>query len=223
MLAGGIAHDFNNLLTGIMGNASIVLDDLPPENPVRENLEAVMKASERAAALTRQLLAYAGKGRFVIEPLNLSELAREITSLLQTSIPRTVELRLQLQDDLPSIEGDAAQIQQLIMNLVINAAEAVEEGQTETVWIITRLEQVSQAAYQPDDFPEWRRAGQIRHAGGARCRLRNGRRDAVAHFRPVLHHQIYGPGTRSGRGDGHGARTQRRAACGEHSGKRKLL
>ena len=145
VLAGGIAHDFNNLLTGIMGNASIVLDDLPPETPVRENLEAVMKASERAAALTRQLLAYAGKGRFVIEPLNLSELAGEITSLLQTSIPRTVELRLQLQDDLPSIEGDAAQIQQLVMNLVINAAEAVEEGQTETVWIITRLEQISQA------------------------------------------------------------------------------
>ncbi len=145
VLAGGIAHDFNNLLTGIMGNASIVLDDLPSESPVRENLEAVMKASERAAVLTRQLLAYAGKGRFVIEPLNLSELAREITSLLQTSIPRTVELRLQLQEDLPSIEGDAAQIQQLVMNLVINAAEAVEEGQTETVWIITRLEQVSQA------------------------------------------------------------------------------
>jgi PAS domain S-box-containing protein len=145
VLAGGIAHDFNNLLTGIMGNASIVLDDLGSESPVRENLEAVMKASERAAVLTRQLLAYAGKGRFVIEPLNLSELAREITSLLQASIPRTVELRLQLQDDLPSIEGDAAQIQQLVMNLVINAAEAVEEGQTETVWILTRLEQVSQA------------------------------------------------------------------------------
>ncbi len=144
VLAGGIAHDFNNLLTGIMGNASIVLDDLPSESPVRENLEAVMKASERAAVLTRQLLAYAGKGRFVIEPLNLSDLAREITGLLHTSIPRTVELRLQLQSDLPAIEGDAAQLQQLLMNLVINAAEAVEEGKTETVWIITRLEHVNQ-------------------------------------------------------------------------------
>ena len=95
--------------------------------------------------MTRQLLAYAGKGRFVIEPLNLSELAREITSLLQTSIPRTVQLHLQLQADVPSIEGDAAQLQQLIMNLVINAAEAVEEGKTETVRIITRLEHVNQA------------------------------------------------------------------------------
>ena len=67
VLAGGIAHDFNNLLTGIMGNASIMLEDIPPESPVRENLEAVLQASERAAVLTRQMLAYAGKGRFVIE------------------------------------------------------------------------------------------------------------------------------------------------------------
>ena len=170
VLAGGIAHDFNNLLTGIMGNASIVLDDLPPETPVRENLEAVMKASERAAVLTRQLLAYAGKGRFVIEPLNLSDLAREITSLLQTSIPRTVELRLQLQHNLPAIEGDAAQLQQLIMNLAINAAEAVEEGKTETVWIMTRLEQVSQAYIEQMIFPNGAAAGmyvtiEVRDAG----------------------------------------------------------
>jgi PAS domain S-box-containing protein len=144
VLAGGIAHDFNNLLTGIMGNASIVLDELPPETPMRENLEGVMKASERAALLTRQLLAYAGKGRFVIEPLNLSHLAGEITSLLQSSIPRTVDLHLQLQDNLPSLEGDATQIQQLIMNLVINAAESIEENTTGTVLITTRLEQVSQ-------------------------------------------------------------------------------
>lgn len=145
VLAGGIAHDFNNLLTGIMGNASIALDDLPSGIPVRSNLEAVVNASERAAALTRQLLAYAGKGRFVIERFNLSDLAREITNLLQTSISKTVQLSLELQDELPCIEGDAAQIQQLIMNLVINAAEAVEEGKTETVLITTSLEQVNQA------------------------------------------------------------------------------
>ncbi len=145
VLAGGIAHDFNNLLTGIMGNASIALDDLPPESPVRSNLDAVVNASERAATLTRQLLAYAGKGRFVIERFNLSDLVREITTLLQTSIPKTVALRLDLQPELPSIEGDAAQIQQLIMNLFINAAEAVEEGKTETVVITTRVEPVSQS------------------------------------------------------------------------------
>jgi PAS domain S-box-containing protein len=145
VLAGGIAHDFNNLLTGIMGNASIALDDLPPGSSVRSNLDAVLNASERAAALTRQLLAYAGKGRFVIERFNLSDLVREIANLLQTSIPKTVQLHLDLQDELPSIEGDAAQIQQLIMNLLINAAEAIEEGKTETVLIATRIEPVSQS------------------------------------------------------------------------------
>jgi len=145
VLAGGIAHDFNNLLTGIMGNASIVLDDLPAQSPVRENLEAVVNASERAATLTRQLLAYAGKGRFVTEQLNLSDLVREITNLLQTSISRTVQLRLDLEDNLPSIEGDIAQIQQLIMNLVINAAEAVQDGKTETILIVTRAEWIPQS------------------------------------------------------------------------------
>jgi PAS domain S-box-containing protein len=145
VLAGGIAHDFNNLLTGIMGNASIVLDDLPPGNPEREYLEAVLTASERAAALTRQLLAYAGKGRFIVEKLNLSDLVREITGLVQASIPRTVELHLELGDELPCIEGDATQVQQLVMNLVINAAEAVEEGKTETVLIVTGTEEVTQS------------------------------------------------------------------------------
>ena len=145
VLAGGIAHDFNNLLTGIMGNASIALDDLPSGVAIRNNLEAVMSASERAAALTRQLLAYAGKGRFVIERFNLSDLVREIINLLQASMPRTVQLGLDLRNDLPCIEGDGAQIQQLIMNLVINAAEAVENGKTESVLIITRIEHVSQS------------------------------------------------------------------------------
>jgi PAS domain S-box-containing protein len=157
VLAGGIAHDFNNLLTGIMGNASIALDDLPSGSPVRKNLKAVVNASERAAALTRQLLAYAGKGRFVIERFNLSDLVLEMTNLLQASVPRTVQLRfmdqvgaltkrrVSSQDELPCIEGDAAQVQQLIMNLVINAAEAVEKGKTETVLIITSLEQVTQS------------------------------------------------------------------------------
>jgi PAS domain S-box-containing protein len=145
VLAGGIAHDFNNLLTGIIANASLALDDLPPTSPGRSHLEVVLGAGERAAVLTRQLLAYAGKGRFVIEPLDLSRLVREISNLLHASIPKTVQLRLELSENLPAMEGDAAQIQQLIMNLVVNAAEAVGEGETETVTVATKLEQVDQA------------------------------------------------------------------------------
>lgn len=131
VLAGGVAHDFNNLLTGILGNASLALDATPAQHPSRLLLEEVMRASERAADLTRQLLAYAGKGRFVMRVVDLSALVREISGLVQTSIPKTVQVRLQLAEDLPGIEADAGQLQQIVMNLVINGAEAIgPEGGT---------------------------------------------------------------------------------------------
>jgi PAS domain S-box-containing protein len=153
LLAGGVAHDFNNLLTGMIGNASVALEELPSESLVRRNLEAVVTAGERAATLTRQLLTYAGKGRFVVTRLDLSELVREISNLVWTSIPRNVELHLELQDDLPPIEGDAAQIQQLIMNLVINAAESGEEGRAEIVSVRTQLEQIDET-YVSQNIPQ---------------------------------------------------------------------
>jgi PAS domain S-box-containing protein len=99
VLAGGVAHDFNNLLTGILGNASLALETLSTDNPVRVQIRDILRASERASHLTRQLLAYAGKGHFVIEPINISGIVREISSLIQTSISRNVQLRLELQDD----------------------------------------------------------------------------------------------------------------------------
>ncbi len=143
VLAGGVAHDFNNLLTGILGNASLALDGTPPHHSNRVLLEEVMRASERAADLTRQLLAYAGKGRFVMRIVNLSALVREISGLVQTSIPKTVQLRLQLADDLPGVEADAGQLQQIVMNLVINGAEATgPEGGT--VLVRTGVQQVDE-------------------------------------------------------------------------------
>ena len=128
VLAGGVAHDFNNLLTGILGNASLVADSLHPANPNRRILAECIQSAERAAKLTRQLLAYAGKGRFVVEPISLSELVREINTLIQTSISRKVQVRLELADNLPAIEGDAGQLQQVVMNLMINGAEAIGDG-----------------------------------------------------------------------------------------------
>ncbi len=127
VLAGGIAHDFNNLLTGILGNASLVAEGLQQSNPDRPILQECIAAAERAALLTKQLLAYAGKGRFVTEPINLSHLVRQISALIQTSISRKVQVRMELANDLPSIEADAGQLQQVIMNLVINGAEAIAE------------------------------------------------------------------------------------------------
>jgi PAS domain S-box-containing protein len=145
VLAGGIAHDFNNLLVGIMGNASLALETTPPESTDRTLLEGVIKASERAADLTRQLLAYAGKGRASITSFDLSELVREIASLVSASIPKDVQLDLDLADGLPAVEGDTSQIHQVIMNLVINGAEAI--GQTcGTVRVSTRLESVDAAS-----------------------------------------------------------------------------
>jgi len=128
LLAGGVAHDFNNLLTGILGNASLVLEMLSPPEPERSMLEDVVRASERAAELTRQLLAYAGKGKFVVHPVHMSDVVREISQLVRSSIPRQVELKMDLPADLPLVEADPSQMQQLVMNLVINAAEAIGEN-----------------------------------------------------------------------------------------------
>ncbi|MCU1257900.1 MAG: sensor hybrid histidine kinase [Bryobacterales bacterium] len=125
VLAGGIAHDFNNLLVGILGNASLVSDLLPPTSPARPMLDGVINAGERAAMLTQQMLAYSGKGKFVIQPVDISDLVREMTTLVQASVPKTVALRLRLAPGLPPVVADVAQLQQLIMNLVINGAEAI--------------------------------------------------------------------------------------------------
>jgi two-component system CheB/CheR fusion protein len=137
LLAGGIAHDFNNLLTGIMGNASLGLTELPDSAPIRRNLREIVSASERAADLTRQLLAYAGKGRFVLERIDLSQLVREIEPLIRTSIPKMVDIQLDLGAGLPSVEADPGQIQQLVMNLIINGAEAIGEANPGAVVIRT--------------------------------------------------------------------------------------
>jgi PAS domain S-box-containing protein len=123
-LAGGLAHDFNNLLTGIMGNASLALQ-MRTTDAAEERIAEVLRASERAALLIRQLLAYAGKGAFVLERLDLSQQVREIIPLLRPSIARAIELDLKLADGLPQIESDRSQMQQLAMNLIMNAAEAI--------------------------------------------------------------------------------------------------
>jgi PAS domain S-box-containing protein len=125
VLAGGIAHDFNNLLSAILGNLSLAQIKLPPASPSEPYMKSMETTLLRAADLTRQMLAYSGKGRFVVEPLDLSRLVGEITHLLSVSISKKVLLRYDLQPGLPAIEADATQVQQVIMNLVTNASEAI--------------------------------------------------------------------------------------------------
>ena len=141
VLAGGVAHDFNNLLVSIMGNASLALEILPKESPASSRLHDLVQAAKQAAHLTRQLLAYAGKGRFLVQPIDLSAFVTDVAHLLQISIPKNVELCLQLADGLPAIEADLGQMQQLVMNLVINGAEAIPEDRAGTVLVTTAAQQ----------------------------------------------------------------------------------
>jgi len=127
VLAGGIAHDFNNLLTGILGNADLALTDIPPSSPIRENLAGINTAARQAAELCRQMLAYSGKGRFIIQTLDLKQLVRELGHMLEVSISKKVVLRYNFADTVPAIEADPSQIRQLAMNLIINASESIGE------------------------------------------------------------------------------------------------
>ena len=143
VLAGGIAHDFNNLLTGILGNAGLALLRLGDSDPARELIHRVISASERAAELTRQMLAYAGKASFEIRPISLSEHILETTHHLTATISKKVAFELHLGDGLPAVEVDPAQIQQLAMNLIINAAESCGDDPG-SVTISTKLVQVEE-------------------------------------------------------------------------------
>jgi two-component system CheB/CheR fusion protein len=145
VLAGGVAHDFNNLLTGIMGSASLAMDSLlPSDRHLRPILADVLAASESAADLTRQLLAYAGKGRFVIEPIQLSATVKSVSHMVQSSIPPNVDLHLNVDSVLPPIDADKTQIHQIVMNLLINAAEAIPAGRNGKVTVTTTTVDLSQ-------------------------------------------------------------------------------
>jgi PAS domain S-box-containing protein len=127
VLAGGIAHDFNNILMAILGNSELGLMNIPDGSPLRPRFEAINKASLRASEICKQMLAYSGKGRFMIQTLDLADVIREMMPILEVSVSRNVLLDYNLAEGLPLIEADRSQIQQIIMNLVINAAEAIGE------------------------------------------------------------------------------------------------
>ena len=190
-LAAGVAHDFNNLLTSIMGNASLMAADLPEGSPHAEKLDDILRSSQRAADLTKQLLAYSGKGRHFLQKVELSTLVRRIQGLIEAAVPKKVSLDLQLGEATAAGSTRMSnQIQQLILNLVSNAVEAIGE-ENGAITIRTGSDTAETRVHR-----------------GAGHRLRDGCGDAEQDLRSVLHDEIHGPRPGPGGGGGNRARAQ---------------
>jgi PAS domain S-box-containing protein len=133
VFAAGIAHDFNNLLTGILGNADLLAMQAPPDSPHRRTAEAIVIGAQRAADLVSKMLAYAGGGRVVAERVNLDTMAREMVELLSASVADHCTLTYDGPDSIPNVDADPTQVRQVVLNLIVNATEAVESGGVVTV------------------------------------------------------------------------------------------
>jgi PAS domain S-box-containing protein len=126
VLAGGVAHDFNNLLVGVLANAALAGQLLQDRPDVADIVGQIETAAGRAAELTKQMLAYSGRGRFETGRLGLSEAVRELLGLLRATVPSRVRFEMDLADELSPIEGDLTQVRQVVMNVITNAAESIE-------------------------------------------------------------------------------------------------
>ena len=128
LLAGGIAHDFNNLLVGIMGHADMLLLDAPRDSTTYQAAKTIGRAAERAAELTRQLLGFARKGKFQIVPVDLHAVIQEVVNLLERTIDKNIRIDMDLQAENAVVLGDPAQLQQVFLNLAVNARDAMPDG-----------------------------------------------------------------------------------------------
>ncbi len=156
VLSGGIAHDFNNLLMAIYGHSELAMLELERSAPARDNVLKIQHASQRAADLCRQLLAYSGRGAFEIKKIRLQELIVEMLDLLKTSISKKVMLNIELPEGLPPVLGDASQINQVMMNLITNASDAIDSRKgviTVTGSIIETSDDVPSDGYLAEDMP----------------------------------------------------------------------
>ncbi len=127
VLAGGIAHDYNNLLTAVLGHLDLAREMVEETHPAASHLAAVTTLAERSGALTRQLLAYAGKGAAEKAPVDLRHLVGDMAELLRSTLSRKADITLHMDSDLSMIHGDPVQVEQVVMNLLMNASEALED------------------------------------------------------------------------------------------------
>jgi len=194
VLAGGIAHDFNQtFLSSVLGNTELALQVFRPTSPPGENLLEIAQASHRAAALCRQMLAYSGRGKFVTEAIDLSALIEDMLDLAEKHHLKKTTLGLHLQEALPLFEGDPSQLSQVIMNLVINASEALGDADG-MISISTEGQRVRagkslRQSYPNPDLP----TGRYVILEVSDNRLWHGHRGEGAPLRAVLHHQVCRP------------------------------
>ena len=153
VLAGGIAHDFNNILTGVLGNASLALARLGPESPAREEIEQVEKAAKWAAELTQQMLAYSGRGRFLVVPLDIGKIVTEMAHLLDAATSKKAVIKYSLMAGIPPIMADSAQVRQVVMNLITNASDAIGDA-SGVITVGTGLIEADRG-YLRDTFIDW--------------------------------------------------------------------
>ena len=183
LMASGIAHDFNNLLVAMLAQNSLAINKLPAEEPAREHIQKAVMAAERATDLTRQMLAYAGGGQLEIEPVNINRAIESNIHLFQAAIAKNVLLHTDLALDLPLIEADRSQLQQVIMNLILNGAEAIEDSGH--VWVTTGREIIMR-----NDTQYWHWTGSALPAGEYVCLTV---RDSGTGMAPEIRNRIFDP------------------------------
>lgn len=184
LMASGIAHDFNNLLVAMLAQTSLALSQLPPEEPAQAHIQKAVLAAEQAANLTRQMLAYAGGGQLEIEPVNLNQVIENNIHLFRAAIAKYVSLHTDLAIDLPLIEADRSQLQQVIMNLILNGAEAIE-GAAGHVWVST-----SRVMIMSNDTQFWHWTGSELPVGEYVCLMV---RDSGVGMTPEIRSRIFDP------------------------------
>lgn len=153
VLSGGIAHDFNNLLTVIIGNLQLASFEIPQENEVKPLLENALKAARKSAELSRQMLDYSGKGVFEITDVNLNDIVVQNAQIFRTAVPKTINLEIELSEKTPFVKADPGQIQQIIMNLITNAAEALD-NKVGVIRVSTGVRHCNESLLASSVFPE---------------------------------------------------------------------